>query len=347
MKTLFTKSCIIILFLSNIFILSCATKTEVSKKEDNTIRYEREREVYARHKSKVKSFSYYEYTYVDNKYDSLGIKLFEKFNTKGKLIESIFYQNDGTIMSIDRTDYDNTGEHMVFQERTLFQDGKTPLKKVTLKYDTLENLVELNTWEPMSISKSTFLYKDKNNLIKESVTEKGLPFFEINYHYNDKNKIINEESVYLKQPYLNMIFASSIYSYDEKLRLTDIHEYDFNMLLQSHLEILYNNFDSIISKTKYGKKKEVLESDKYKYDEKTRLIEKEELNKDSKNFKHNKTYYGFKGETIKTEVYGEKGEVLEYSIFKYDNNWNEIENITYNASNVPIKKTTISYEYFE
>lgn len=169
------------------------------------------------------------------------------YNEHEKLIEAIYYEENGNISSKETWKYDDKGnliEHIEYNK-----NGKIDLKR-TSKYDDKGNKIEA-TYYDNQIGKEFFKYNDKGNLIEK-----------IWYNRNGK------------------IRAKKTWKYDDKGNEMERYEgrQDRKKWQEAFSKFTYENNRTTIERVRYTNGN-ISSEETWKYDEKGKLIEVSERKK--------------------------------------------------------------------
>lgn len=188
---------------------------------------------------------------------------------------SVVYISGTRIDTLRVTEYDNTGNVLMDYTRRDTSSGKVG-EYVSTRYTYLYKegrLVEKVDISTLIPRKHYIEYDDIGNISKEEVKEQGKTVFEIEYEYDNLSRLIESS----EKDVVNKCKIAESYSYDS-----------------------YNNLAKVSTKDECTgtKGKPVNTTYSYKYDSKSRIIEKQAI-------------YPNAGYKILTYKYGPKGEVLE------------------------------------
>ncbi|MFK8303336.1 RHS repeat domain-containing protein [Capnocytophaga stomatis] len=195
------------------------------------------------------------------------------YNEHEKLIEAIYYEENGNISSKETWKYDDKGNEI--ENIWYNKNGKIDLK-TTWKYDDKGNLIEhieYNKNGKIDL-KTTSKYDDKGNKIEATYYDNqiGKEFFK----YNDKGNLI--EKIWYNRN--GKIRAKKTWKYDDKGNEMERYEgrQDRKKWQEAFSKFTYENNRTTIERVRYTNGN-ISSEETWRYDEKGKLIEVSERKK--------------------------------------------------------------------
>ncbi|MFK8376977.1 RHS repeat domain-containing protein [Capnocytophaga canimorsus] len=227
------------------------------------------------------------------------------YNEHEKLIEAIYYEENGNISSKETWKYDDKGNEI--ENIWYNKNGKIDLK-TTWKYDDKGNLIE-KIWYNRNGKidlKTTSKYDDKGNKIEATYYDNqiGKEFFK----YNDKGNLI--EKIWYNRN--GKIRAKKTWKYDDKGNEMERYEgrQDRKKWQEAFSKFTYENNRTTIERVRYTNGN-ISSEETWRYDEKGKLIEVSERKKQNTG--------KWKEELTKYE-YDDQGNWIQEMIFKQHRN---------------------------
>ncbi|MFJ1425670.1 RHS repeat domain-containing protein [Capnocytophaga canimorsus] len=189
------------------------------------------------------------------------------YNEHEKLIEAIYYEENGTISSKETWKYDDKGNEI--ESIWYNKNGKIDLK-TTWKYDDKGNLIEhieYNKNGKIDL-KTTSKYDDKGNLIEATYYDDQ--YGKVFLKYNDKGNLIEE----IKYNRNGKIDFKKTWKYDDKGNEMERYEgrQDRKKWQEVFSKFTYENNRTTKERVRYTNGN-ISSEETWKYDEKGKLIE--------------------------------------------------------------------------
>jgi len=182
------------------------------------------------------------YSIIKKSYDSndfLYMKINEKLNRKGQLIETIeknFYVNESPRKWV--YDYDENGKLKETNSFEVTESNEVFICKWVYKNDTKNNFVEEIRYNKDGFYewKQTSKYDSADNLIEESNYDSGNNLTSrIIRKYDEKRNLIKSQIFHG----IDVLYNKTSFSYDDFNNLTTINEYDSSEVLKTHTTYEY------------------------------------------------------------------------------------------------------------